>query len=301
MKKVLVIMILMCLIAATGTAYNENQASVSIDGDLIAFDQSSGYPFIDANNRTQVPFRQTLEAIGARVDWEADTGTAIAEAKGIIIRVPIGESHIYRNGERVENDTDSLIKDGRTYLPIRIVLEAFGYSVKWDSNACMVLVRQAVDETWSSPAEAGNVSMLNGLIGLVFSGPDAELEEWEFFSFDRPHIMIYNLSHFLGSPEEVIMEPIEFEYRLFRVSDCGDELLYNKPFPAFSGNLPAETFVTCAIDIPYWTWENLIPGSYKIQLVFPYNFVFRFAGDDTVRYLPVKPNMYNESYEFIIK
>jgi len=45
---------------------------------------------------------------------------------------------------KVENDTAALIRNGRTYLPIRVVMEAFGMEVTWDSATSSVMVNQVI-------------------------------------------------------------------------------------------------------------------------------------------------------------
>lgn len=40
----------------------------------------------------------------------------------------------------MENDTAALIQDGRTYLPIRVVLESFGAKVQWNGDTNTVVV-----------------------------------------------------------------------------------------------------------------------------------------------------------------
>jgi beta-lactamase superfamily II metal-dependent hydrolase len=116
------------------------EVSISINGEQIQFNEPSGRPFLDENNRVQVPFRQTLEAFGAEVEWDSSAKTAIAKKGEITVKVPIGEDYIYKNGVKVANDTNSLIQDERTYLPIRIVLEAFGATVSWEAETQTVIV-----------------------------------------------------------------------------------------------------------------------------------------------------------------
>jgi hypothetical protein len=128
------------LLFTVALAYSANDVNVSVDGKLVAFDSISGAPFIDENNRTQVPFRKTLEAFGAAVDWDAGSRTAIAEKDGVVVKVPISEDFIYRNDVKITNDTKSLIRDGRTYLPIRAVLEAFGADVSYDASSRTVVI-----------------------------------------------------------------------------------------------------------------------------------------------------------------
>lgn len=108
---------------------------VIIDGQTVTFTTASGSPFLDSSNRTQVPFRQTMEAFGATVSWDQENQTAIAQKNGITVRVPIGKYYIYKGADFITNDTAALIKDGRTFLPIRKVLEAFGAKVGWNSTS----------------------------------------------------------------------------------------------------------------------------------------------------------------------
>lgn len=110
------------------------EISVKIDGVKVNFDKDMGKPYIDGNGRTQVPLRAIMEAVGARVDWDEESRRAIIEKEGIIIEITIGEANIKVNGRQVENDTMAVINNGRTYLPIRIVLESLGYRVGWDER-----------------------------------------------------------------------------------------------------------------------------------------------------------------------
>ena len=142
MKKLIKATIIVCiLLLSAGFVYAADDVGINIDGTQVEFTQDSGQPFIDENGRTQVPFRQALEAFGATVDWDADTKTAIAEKDGTVVKVPIGADYIYRGDLKIMNDTQSLIKDSHTYLPIRIVLEAFGADVSYDAKTRTVTVQ----------------------------------------------------------------------------------------------------------------------------------------------------------------
>jgi len=141
MKKLIFITILFCLLISIGFVNAAEEVNVSIDGTNVVFDQVSGHPFIDENNRTQVPFRKTLETFGAKVTWDEVGRVATAEKDGITVTVPFGERYVLKNGLfwRI-NDTSSLIKDNRIYLPIRIVFEAFGANVSWDAKTKTVII-----------------------------------------------------------------------------------------------------------------------------------------------------------------
>jgi hypothetical protein len=276
-----------------------HDVSVRVEGIDVQYSEADGFgaPFRDENSRVQAPVRRTLETLGAIVEYDAADGVVTVTLNDTALRFEIN-GKAWLNGELYETDTSATIIAGRTYVPVRYAVEPFGYSVKWDAAERNVLVRRAVDEAWTSPSEAGlPMSMLNGPIGLVFPGPSGEIPVEEFYSYDRPHIMLVNTAD-LDSGEDIAFEPIDFEYRLFRVTEDGEEPIYSKSFPQFSGVLPAGTFTECTIELPAWSRENLTPGAYRIQLVFPEQFAYRLAGDETLRYLPVRPNMYNEFYEF---
>lgn len=141
MKKLLSIVLSAALILSSSAA--AFATDVKINDSKVKFTEESGQPFVDASNRTQVPFRQTLETFGASVSWNQQTQTAIAEMDGIKVEVPIGKNYIIKDGKQITNDTAALVKDGRTYLPIRAVLEAFGANVKWDNATQTVVVVMA--------------------------------------------------------------------------------------------------------------------------------------------------------------
>lgn len=114
--------------------------TIVINEKAITFADGFGSPFIDENSRTQVPFRVPLETIGAKVSYDPIARIATAIKDDIRVDVPIGEKYIVRNGEKILNDTTSRIIGERTYLPIRIVLEAFGATVNWNQGTTTVYI-----------------------------------------------------------------------------------------------------------------------------------------------------------------
>lgn len=123
------------------TAIAVPDIGVMLDGESVIMKSGYGEPFIDSNSRTLVPLRGVMEAFGAAVSWDNDTSTAIVEKNGTTVRVPIGQAYILVNEAMVVNDTSAVIKEERTYLPIRAVLEAFGAGVSWNNDARTVVVR----------------------------------------------------------------------------------------------------------------------------------------------------------------
>lgn len=97
------------------------------------------------DNRTFVPLRFAGERLGATVDWDNDTQTAIVEKDGHKIEMPIGSSTYYLDGEAKTLDapaelTPSTNGNSRTMVPVRFVSEALGYQVEWDPARDLVVI-----------------------------------------------------------------------------------------------------------------------------------------------------------------
>ncbi len=143
MKNRILSFILVFMIILSTTIYAIN---ISIDGNNVSFTEQSGAPFVDGNNRTQVPLRVTMESFGAKVGWNNESRTAIVSKDDITVEIPVGQSYIIKNGQKIKNDTAAIIKDGKTYLPIRAVLEAFGATIGWDNATKTVTVSKKSED-----------------------------------------------------------------------------------------------------------------------------------------------------------
>lgn len=138
------LMVMMWLVTLPSSASSD--VTITINGSELQIDPSMGAPFIDQNRRTQVPLNAAMTAIGADVRWNGAEKTAVVEKDGMVVEVPIGQSYILKNGERIDNDTAATIKGGRTYLPIRVVMEAFGADVGWDGKTRTVIITTRAEE-----------------------------------------------------------------------------------------------------------------------------------------------------------
>lgn len=147
-KKIPLIMVLLLvtlttsiLLALPQETMAQSPVTIIIDGEILGFTDSTGRPFIDENNRTLVPFRVVLETFGAQVRWDPENRKAVAQKDNTLVEVPLGQSYIVVNGETIPNDTQAVIaEDGRTYLPIRKVLEAFDALVHWQESSQTIFV-----------------------------------------------------------------------------------------------------------------------------------------------------------------
>lgn len=92
------------------------------------------------NGRTMVPLRFISEALGEKVDWKADTKTVlIGDNKASLV---IGEKEIEANGKKIAIDSPAVIKDARTFVPLRAISEILGAKVDWDASTRSVKINK---------------------------------------------------------------------------------------------------------------------------------------------------------------
>ncbi|MBE0451993.1 MAG: copper amine oxidase N-terminal domain-containing protein [Clostridia bacterium] len=159
-KVTLIFAIFVVLVFSTNQRNYAQDITVLLNGKAITFVNDK--PFVDSNGRTQVPFRQAMEAFGAEISWNSTTRTAIATKNNIKVEVPIGKTYIFRNKEKISSDTAAMIVDGRTYLPIRVVIEAFGGTVGWNAEQKSVDIQSLKNEgilVYNLPFELGMAKM----------------------------------------------------------------------------------------------------------------------------------------------
>lgn len=92
------------------------------------------------NGRTMVPLRFISEALGEKVDWKNETKTVvIGDNKASLV---IGSKEIQANGKKITIDSPAVIKDSRTFVPLRAIAEILGAKVDWDGNTRSVVINR---------------------------------------------------------------------------------------------------------------------------------------------------------------
>ena len=114
---------------------------VIYNGKRVSFHAYSQNPEV-LEGRTLVPLRSIFEAMGAVVEWDGATSSAIAKRDGVEIKVQIGANEIYKNGKAIPVDVPAQIINTRTMVPARVVAEAFGADVQWNGNGRVVLITE---------------------------------------------------------------------------------------------------------------------------------------------------------------
>jgi uncharacterized protein YkwD len=139
MKKCLAILVCVLVVIAP-IVVSADGISVTVEGVRVSFPDAEP---VNVSGRTLVPVRAVFEALGFEVDWDAATDTAIITRGSDIIRLTLGRSTFYVNGNYELLDVPAQRIDGRTMIPLRLPLEAVGYNVGWDAVTSTVLVNAA--------------------------------------------------------------------------------------------------------------------------------------------------------------
>ena len=137
--KNLICLLMLCMMLAglSGVASAQDTISVILDGKKLTFEDQN--PLI-LEDRTLVPFRGILEAMGVTVSWEGSTRTVTAVRDDITVQLTIDDPVMYKNGEAITLDVPAQIVGSRTMVPARAVSESFGADVSWNPTLRNVVI-----------------------------------------------------------------------------------------------------------------------------------------------------------------
>ncbi|VDN47043.1 conserved exported protein of unknown function [Petrocella atlantisensis] len=108
---------------------NESPMTILLNNKPLFFDTE---PYLNKTyNRTLVPLRGISEALGASVGWNAATSSITIERLDTKLELKVGSASILVNGKSETMDVPVLLKDSRTYVPLRFITQYFGGDVKW--------------------------------------------------------------------------------------------------------------------------------------------------------------------------
>lgn len=167
MKKVLSLLLVIVLMFAFNTGASADEAiCVTLDGNYVGFDVEP--QVIDG--RIMVPIRAIFEAMGAVVEWDNATSTAVCTKGDTVVKMTVGSKEMYIGSELLTMDVSPAVIDGRTLAPARYVAEAFGANVQWNQDANTVVI------TSTYPAEESRT--LFAMDGRTLSVPKSQVQEY---------------------------------------------------------------------------------------------------------------------------
>lgn len=146
MKKKFILGLSLLVISIPSLVLANSDIRLWMKGEIIKSDVA---PYI-SEDRTMVPVRVISENLGKVVTWNNDDKkVTIKDEKGNEFSLVINEkfmedisSNVYR---KIELDAPAVIKDDRTFVPIRAIAEAFGEKVHWDNDKRVVVIGDSYD------------------------------------------------------------------------------------------------------------------------------------------------------------
>ena len=136
------------------------QTNVLLNDKCIAFTDAAPEA---RNGRTMVPLRATLEAMGAQVDYDQATRSALVTGEKASFTHVIGSDVITRaDGSTVKMDVRSYVTpSNRTMVPVRFFSQVLGYDVFWDNGYRMAFLLD--EETFAEKVDS-RLTILNGYL-----------------------------------------------------------------------------------------------------------------------------------------
>lgn len=146
MKKKFILGLSLLALAIPSLVLANSDIRLWVKGKIVNSDVA---PYI-SEDRTMVPIRFISENLGKVVTWNNDDKkVTIKDEKGNEFSLVINEkfmedisSNVYR---KIELDTPAVIKNDRTFVPIRAIAEAFGERVHWDNDKRVVVIGDNYD------------------------------------------------------------------------------------------------------------------------------------------------------------
>ena len=126
-----------------------NDVNYSINGEGKKMDAK---PFIK-NDRTLVPLRFIVEAIGGEVNWDNDNRLVTVNSKGKTIELPIDSKTIKIDGKDVNIDQAAIIKGDRTFVPIRFIAENLDMVVNYINDTREIEISSFEDKKLEDNAD----------------------------------------------------------------------------------------------------------------------------------------------------
>ncbi len=100
----------------------------------------SDYPPFLLNSRTYVPLRLLAESMGLTVEWNQNTFEVTLRGESVEINIPIGHDFGLRNGSEFPLLGQAVLRNDRTFIPVRSVAEALGSRVYWEGETRKVTI-----------------------------------------------------------------------------------------------------------------------------------------------------------------
>ncbi|MFT9495786.1 copper amine oxidase N-terminal domain-containing protein [Anaerosolibacter sp.] len=187
MRKIIYVSLIISLLilSTTSLTFADSPINIIIDGIPQNYEQEP----ISINGRTLVPMRAIFETLGCQVVWNGEQQTVSVYNPEVTfcIVLKLGSTHVDKydvkkvNGQYEFTHTGGLELDvtpqafeGKTFVPVRFVSEAFGAKVDWDSKTSTIKITTNAAVANNAISQSNN---LNANIPIDTNGKEIHISD----------------------------------------------------------------------------------------------------------------------------
>ena len=104
-----------------------------VNGAKSEIDPGKGTSPLVKDNKTLIPIRAVIEALGGSVGWDGQENKITIQLKGNTIELWLNSTKTIVNGVERPIEVAPQTFNGRTVIPLRYVIENLGYTVDWNN------------------------------------------------------------------------------------------------------------------------------------------------------------------------
>lgn len=118
-----------------------NNPMMKVNGDSQEIDPGRGTAPLVIDNRTLIPIRSVIEALGGTVDYNASEKKITIKLQDKTLHMWLNSKTITLNGQTLQMDVAPVVVNDRTMVPIRFVIENLNYDVDWHQADKKVIIQ----------------------------------------------------------------------------------------------------------------------------------------------------------------
>lgn len=140
-NKILILTILITLFISSLSFAQGRDLEVYIDGTKLQDDEVN---FFLKEDRTFLPIRTLSDFFDYELDFNDEDNSITIKNEDNNLKIKTEEKFFLLNNLRKTMDVEAFIEDGKTYVPIRFIAEAFGKNVIWNEENYSVYIEETV-------------------------------------------------------------------------------------------------------------------------------------------------------------
>ena len=142
-----------------GVSYTLDVAPLSMDG------------------RMYLPLRFTAsKVLEAELSWNPKTQEGVISKENTSVQLKVGSNTMLVNGNKVALDAAPVVKNGTTYVPLKIVSDYFGFKVSYHSSSRKIIINGKDKGINNKPVASFNFSEVNYTAGQMVTATSSSYD-----------------------------------------------------------------------------------------------------------------------------